>query len=131
MGRPRRPDQIPLAAQLRTHSRTKITGPFVLAQLGVHGFRRTDPFELLVPPGRRPGALDVPTRTDPTARLLGPRDPGAKVFLDWFDDGDLVPESQPERRLGALLSDFDPRPTRRCPSCATASTGSGAGFASA
>jgi hypothetical protein len=44
------------------------------------------------------------------ARLLGPADPGAAVFLSWNDRQELMPESEGERDVGAVLSGFDPAP---------------------
>lgn len=44
------------------------------------------------------------------ARELGRRDPGARFFLDFLDDDGGVPESEPERLLGDIVSSFDPAP---------------------
>lgn len=45
------------------------------------------------------------------ARELGRRDPGARFFLDFLDaDDGRVPESEPERLLGDIVSSFDPGP---------------------
>lgn len=160
------PAQEALAAQRRAGEGTKLTGPLVLSLLEVDSFRSSDPFELLLPAGRRVRGEHLPCRKDPTpgganlrvgplvcarptaalvdsgrflrelgerrlragydaarwrnlvstqsvlerARLLGPKDPGAAVFLRWFDAGELVPESQGERRLGRLVAGFRPAP---------------------
>lgn len=43
--------------------------------------------------------------------VLGPRDPGAAFFLELLGGRTTAaPESEPERRLGAILADFDPAP---------------------
>ena len=50
------------------------------------------------------------TRVIERARVLGPKDPGAAVFLTWESQQELTPESDGERRIGAALCDFDPAP---------------------
>lgn len=65
-GGARVPEQVPMAAALRARPAAKVTGPFVLGALGVEGFTRTDPFEILTAPGRRLTGVDFPHRPDPT-----------------------------------------------------------------
>lgn len=44
------------------------------------------------------------------ARELGPRDRGARFFLDFLQDDGGVPQSEQERLLGGVVSSFDPAP---------------------
>lgn len=53
VGGARLPEQMVLAAALRAGSGAMVTGPFVLGDLRVDGFGPDDPFEILVPEGRR------------------------------------------------------------------------------
>lgn len=64
-GAPETPEREAMAAQLRCRPRARLTGGFVLAQLGLEPFRRHDPFEVLVDPDRSVSAVTFPHRTDP------------------------------------------------------------------
>jgi hypothetical protein len=46
-------EQYAMAAVLRCRPRAWVTGPFVLGLLRIEGFTVADPFEVIVPPGRR------------------------------------------------------------------------------
>jgi hypothetical protein len=59
------PEQAPIAAALRAGPGAVVTGPFVLGLLKVDGFDVSDPFEILVPPGRRLRHSTFPVRADP------------------------------------------------------------------
>lgn len=56
------------------------------------------------------GGLTTATRVLERAQRLGPRDPGARFFLDLFEAGAADPESEPERDLGQILAAFAPAP---------------------
>ncbi len=74
VGGARLPQQRAIAATLRAGSGACLTGPVVLALLGIDGFRGDEPFEVLVPPGRRLSGIDFPVRRDPDpARPVGQR----------------------------------------------------------
>lgn len=66
-----RPEQHAFAVALRARPRATLSGPLALALLGVPGFTTSDPFEVLLQPGRRMRGVDVRTRVDP--------DPGRAV----------------------------------------------------
>jgi hypothetical protein len=59
------PVQSCFAAGLRVGGPCSVTGPAVLGFLGVDGFDEGDPFEVLVPPGRRVTGVSFPWRVDP------------------------------------------------------------------
>lgn len=70
------PEQAAMAAVIRARPGAVITGPLVLALLGVDGFTRSDPFEVLTAPGRRLRGVTFrhranPTPTTPTAQFRG------------------------------------------------------------
>jgi hypothetical protein len=44
------------------------------------------------------------------AQALGEKDPGARIFLEWHDRGELVPESHGERHLGRVVCRITPPP---------------------
>ena len=68
-GAPHTPEQLAMAAVLRARAGARIDGPFVLGLLGVDGFTRDDPFEVLVAEGRRLHNVDFPWRPDPVPGL--------------------------------------------------------------
>ena len=65
-GSARSPEQEAMAAVLRSRPQAVVTGPLVLALLGIDGFDRSMPFEVLVRPGRRVRNVSFPWRTNPT-----------------------------------------------------------------
>lgn len=54
--------------------------------------------------------LTTPKMILERAQRLGPADPGAAVFLEWHERGELVPESDGERRLGRIVCRIAPPP---------------------
>ncbi|MGH8898282.1 MAG: hypothetical protein ACRDZ4_14975 [Egibacteraceae bacterium] len=58
-------EQAAMAAVIRCRPRARLTGPFVLGLLGVEGFSTADPFEVLVPLGRRVRNVPFTVHTDP------------------------------------------------------------------
>lgn len=60
-----------MAAVLRARPDARVTGPRVLALLGVDGLPDDAPFEVLVRPGRRIRNVDFRVRTDPTPERRG------------------------------------------------------------
>lgn len=60
------PAQRAMAAALRARPGAVVSGPLVLALLGVDGFTGDLPFEVLVAPHRRPTGVDFTWRPDPT-----------------------------------------------------------------
>ena len=65
-----------LRARGRQGAQARLTGPFVLALVGLDGFRTADPFEVLTPPGRHLRGVTFshrrePTPSAPTARING------------------------------------------------------------
>lgn len=56
------------------------------------------------------GGLTTTARVLDRAHELGPRDRGARFFLDLLEEGDIEPESEPERELGRVAASFDPAP---------------------
>ena len=63
-GSPRTPEQAAMAAVLRTRS-GRVAGPFVLGLYGAEGFApATDPFAVLVRPGRKVTRVDFPVLRD-------------------------------------------------------------------
>ena len=59
------PEQPAMIAVLRCRPVARLTGPFVLGLLGIEGFSRADPFEVLVPPGRQVRNVPFTVRRDP------------------------------------------------------------------
>lgn len=58
-------EQYAFAAALRARPRATISGPLVLGLLGVPGFSTSDPFEVLVQPGRHLSNVPFAHRVDP------------------------------------------------------------------
>jgi very-short-patch-repair endonuclease len=58
------PEQAAMAAILRTRP-ARLAGPFVLGLYGAEGFSRTNPFTVLVAPGRRPRKVGFRVSRDP------------------------------------------------------------------
>lgn len=95
------PEQFAFAAALRAWPKATLTGPLALGLLGVPGFDTTDPFEVLVQPGRCLTNVPFDHREDPDpgrpvaeygeVRVVGPIDA-------LIDAAPLVPASD-ERRL--------------------------------
>lgn len=96
-GGARLPVQRAIAATLRAGPGATLTGPAALSLLDLDGFGAFNedlPFEVLVPPGRRPRGLDFPHRRDPDpgrpvgyrgeVRVAGPVDAliDAAAFVD-------------------------------------------------
>jgi hypothetical protein len=71
VGGARPPSQRAIAATLRSGPGATLTGPIVLALYGIDGFGDHDPFEVLLPPGRRSSGVAFRVRRDP--------DPGRPV----------------------------------------------------
>jgi hypothetical protein len=71
VGGARSPSQHAVAAALRAGPGASLTGPVVLAFYRVDGFTDHDPYEVLVPAGRRVTGVDFRVRSDP--------DPGRPV----------------------------------------------------
>lgn len=65
VGGARPASQHAVAAALRSGPGATLTGPVVLALYGVDGFTDRDPFEVLVPAGRRVTGVDFRVRPDP------------------------------------------------------------------
>jgi hypothetical protein len=65
VGSARLPSQRAIAATLRSGPGATLTGPLVLALYGIDGFTDHDPFEVLLPPGRRSSRVDFLVRRDP------------------------------------------------------------------
>jgi hypothetical protein len=100
-GAPQVPEQAAMAAQLRGRPDASITGPFVLGLLGIEGFGRDDPFEVLLPPGRRISNVDFLYRTNPTPEAVTARFEGLRVATvtnALVDSGRFV-EELGDRRL--------------------------------
>ena len=66
------PEQWAMAAILRCRPVARVTGPFVLGLLRVEGFSTADPFEILVPFGRRVRNVPFPVRTVGIDLTTGP-----------------------------------------------------------
>jgi very-short-patch-repair endonuclease len=64
-GSPPTPHQAMLAAVLRAGDGARLTGPGVLGLFDVDGFSPGDPFEVLLPPGRRLVRVEFVARPDP------------------------------------------------------------------
>lgn len=99
------PEQTAMAAVLRARPEAVITGPLVLALLGIDGFDRSMPFEVLVRRGRRVTNVDFPWRVNPTpGRTTAWRDglPIVTPTVALVDSGRFVEELS-VRRLRAGL----------------------------
>lgn len=100
-------------ALLRCGAGARLSGARILGYLGVEGFASSDPFVVLLPPGRRTRIRDLPVRTDVAPGMHRARYgsvPGtgpARALVELADgrarDGDRWP-SVPD---GELLSIFD------------------------
>jgi hypothetical protein len=69
-GGARLPAQAAVAAALRAGAPSVLSGPAVLALYGVDGFLGSEPYVVLVPPGRRLRRAGFPWRTDPDPRRV-------------------------------------------------------------